>query len=66
MKYLTFAAKRIVFHSPKEAMNGTPKTLYTAIMNGMHSLTPVAHEMMKLPLDEDPAHTGCPTFEWLA
>jgi hypothetical protein len=47
-------------------MNGTPKTLYTAIMNGMHSLTPVAHEMMKLPLDEDPAHTGCPTFEWLA
>lgn len=48
-----------------EAVNGTPKTLYTAIMNGMHSLTPIAHAMMKLPLDGDPTHTGCPTFEWL-
>ena len=47
-----------------EAMNGTPKSLYTAIMNGMHSLTPVAHEMMKIPLETDAAHTGCPTFEW--
>jgi hypothetical protein len=47
-----------------EAMNGTPKSLYTAIMNGMHALTPIAHEMMKIPLDGDAAKTGCPTFEW--
>jgi hypothetical protein len=47
-----------------EAMNGTPKSLYTAIMNGMHSLTPVAHEMMKTPIEVDATHTGCPTFEW--
>ncbi|MGJ5176533.1 ferritin-like domain-containing protein [Bradyrhizobium oligotrophicum] len=48
-----------------EAVNGTPKALYTAIMNGMHSLTPIAHEMMKTPLDGDAGHTGCPTFEWM-
>jgi len=47
-----------------EAVNGTPKALYTAIMNGMHAMTPIAHEMMKLPLDRDPQHVGCPTFEW--
>jgi hypothetical protein len=47
-----------------EAVNGTPKALYTAIMNGMHALTPIAHEMMKISLDRDPQHVGCPTFEW--
>ena len=26
-----------------EAVNGAPKALYTAIMNGMHALTPIAH-----------------------
>jgi hypothetical protein len=46
-----------------EALNGTPQALYTAIMNGMHGLTPVAHDMMKLPLDSDPKAVGCPTFE---
>jgi hypothetical protein len=48
-----------------EAVSGTPKVLYTAIMNGMHSLTPIAHEMMKSPIDGDSKRTGCPTFEWL-
>jgi hypothetical protein len=47
-----------------EAVGGTPKALYTAIMNGMHALTPIAHEMMKIPLDLDPQRVGCPTFEW--
>ena len=50
----------------EQGLNGVPKALYTAIMDGMHGLPPVAHEMMKLVADGD-AHgrTGCPTFEWL-
>jgi hypothetical protein len=47
-----------------EALNGTPQALYTAIMNGMHGLTPIAHDMMKLPLGGDPEAVGCPTFAW--
>ena len=49
-----------------EAFNGTPKTLYTAIMDSMHGLTPIAHEMMKIPISgvlESPP--GCPTFDWV-
>jgi hypothetical protein len=48
-----------------EAINGTPKSLYTAIMNGMHGLTPLAHAMMKhtIPGDKE-SRVGCPTFEW--
>ena len=49
-----------------EVMNGTPKTLYTAIMDSMHELTPTAHEMMKVVIDGDPqGYTGCPTFDWV-
>lgn len=50
----------------EDAMNGAPKGLYDAIMDHMRALTPLAHEMMKLPLKADPAHVGCPTFEWVA
>ena len=51
----------------QEALTGTPKTLYTAIMDSMHELTPIAHEMMKTPIDGDSkGRTGCPTFEWIA
>jgi Ferritin-like len=50
----------------EEAMNGNPKVLYTAIMNGMHNLTPLAREMMSTPIDGDAARRhGCPTFEWV-
>ena len=50
----------------QEAMNGTPKSLYTAIMDSMHELTPLAHQMMKTPVsDAVGARTGCPSFEWL-
>lgn len=49
-----------------DAMNGAPKSLYDAIMDHMHALTPIAHEMMKTPLPGHPdARTGCPTFEWV-
>jgi hypothetical protein len=48
----------------QEAMNGSPKTLYTAIMDSMHELTPLAHRMMKTPTSASNKTTGCPTFEW--
>jgi hypothetical protein len=50
----------------EEAMNGNPKVLYTAIMNGMHNLTPIAREMMSTLIEGDAAgRHGCPTFEWV-
>jgi hypothetical protein len=49
----------------QETFSGTPKTLYTAIMDSMHELTPIAHDMMKIPIDHSDGLTGCPTFEWV-
>jgi hypothetical protein len=50
----------------QEAFSGSPKTLYTAIMNGMHGLTSLAGQMMALPIPGDPeGRHGAPTFEWL-
>lgn len=48
-----------------EAFSGSPRTLYTAIMNGMHTLTSVAARMVKTPIpgDADGQH-GAPSFEW--
>jgi Ferritin-like len=48
----------------EEAMNGSPRTLYTAIMDSMHHLTPIAHQMMKTPILAGEETTGCPTFQW--
>jgi hypothetical protein len=48
----------------EEALNGSPKTLYTAVMDSMHHLTPIAHQMMKTPINPGHKTTGCPTFEW--
>jgi len=51
----------------QEAFSGTPKTLYTAIMDSMHELTPLAHEMMKRPYPGDElGRSACPTFEYVA
>jgi hypothetical protein len=49
----------------QDSLSGNPKTLYTAIMDSMHELTPLAHEMMKLPIAPGARDTGCPTFDWL-
>lgn len=50
----------------EEPMNCNPKVLYTAIMNGMQNLTPIAREMMSTPIEGDAAERrGCPTFEWV-
>jgi hypothetical protein len=51
----------------EQAFNGTPSVLYDAIVNGMHGMTSVAHEMMRLPIDGDAGGThGAPSFEWIA
>jgi hypothetical protein len=50
-----------------QGISGTPKTLYTAIMNGMHTIAPIASQMMCIPIKGDRQKTtGCPTFEWWA
>jgi Ferritin-like len=48
----------------QEALHGSPKTLYSAIMDSMHHLTPIAHQMMKTPIIAGDKTTGCPTFQW--
>lgn len=49
-----------------EAFNGTPKILYTAILNGMHDMTSVAMEMVKTPIANNPEGlNGSPSFEWV-
>jgi Ferritin-like len=50
----------------QEALSGNPKTLYTAIMDSMHELSPIAHRMMTIPIQAGGQSTGCPTFEWQA
>lgn len=49
-----------------EGFNGNPRVFYTAIMNGMRSLTPIALNMVQIPIpnDEHGRH-GAPSFEWL-
>lgn len=50
----------------EEALTGSPDTLYTAIMNGMHGMTSVARKLMATPLEGDAEQcTGCPSFEWI-
>lgn len=49
----------------EQALSGTPKTLYTAILNGMQTLPPVAIQMMTIPIKGNAGNTGCPTFEWV-
>jgi hypothetical protein len=49
-----------------QALTGTPKVLYTAIMNGMHGSTSTALDMMTTSIPSDPeGRNGCPTFDWL-
>lgn len=49
-----------------QALTGTPKVLFTAIMNGMHGSTSTALDMMATPIPSDPqGRFGCPTFDWL-
>jgi hypothetical protein len=50
----------------EEALNGNPKTLYTAIMNGMPRLSDLGIRIMatRIAGDKYGLH-GCPTFEWI-
>ena len=48
-----------------EGFNGNPRNFYTAIMNGMHSLTPIALKMVQIPISGNlEGKHGAPSFEW--
>jgi hypothetical protein len=66
LNYSFNSAYSLMLAQLQEGFNGNPRAIYTAIMNGMHKLSPVAIEMMTLPLPGDPKkRTACPTFEWV-
>jgi len=50
----------------EEGFNGNSKSFYTAIMNGMHKLTPLAKAMMQIDFKDEDDNTSCaaPSFEW--
>ncbi|TIP18434.1 ferritin-like protein [Mesorhizobium sp.] len=49
----------------EEALTGTPKSLYPAILEGMHNLSITAAELVSTPVEGDKAgRTACPSFEW--
>jgi Ferritin-like len=51
----------------EQAFNGTPSVLYNAIVNGMHTMTPIAMEMMSLRISDNGDETcGAPSFEWIS
>ena len=51
----------------EQAFNGTPSVLYNAIVNGMHSMIPIAMEMMSLRISDDGDEIcGAPSFEWIS
>ncbi|QWT39434.1 ferritin-like protein [Dickeya dadantii] len=49
----------------QQAFSGQPRALYTAIMNGMHGMVPIAVNMASQPIpgDAEQRH-GTPTFSW--
>ncbi len=55
----------LMLNQLEEGFNGNPKVFYTAIMNGMHNLSPIAIAMMQIPIKGDPQNRhGAPSFEW--
>ncbi|PHR29277.1 MAG: hypothetical protein COA38_11530 [Fluviicola sp.] len=47
-------------------LTGQPHALFSAIMNGMHGLAPIAYEMASIPIYQSPGNeTGAPSFEWI-
>jgi len=49
----------------QEGFTGHPENLYTAIINGMHSLSGIAREMVIMPIKGNSKFHGTPTFEWV-
>lgn len=48
----------------EDGFNGNPKVFYTAIMNGMHDLSPIAYKMVQIPINGS-QENGAPSFEWV-
>ncbi|MER8733570.1 hypothetical protein NKJ46_25315 [Mesorhizobium sp. M0166] len=50
----------------EEALTRTPKSLYPAILEGMHNLSVTAAELVSTPVEGDTAgRTACPSSERL-
>jgi hypothetical protein len=49
----------------EEGFNGNPHVFYTAIMNGMRNLTPIAQSMVQIKIEGDPeSRHAAPSFDW--
>ncbi|MDG1332821.1 MAG: ferritin-like domain-containing protein [Crocinitomicaceae bacterium] len=47
-------------------LTGQPHVLFSAIINGMRGLAPIAYEMANIPIYQSPSNEmGAPSFEWL-
>ncbi|XPF95916.1 ferritin-like domain-containing protein [Colwellia sp. RE-S-Sl-9] len=55
----------VMLYQIAEAFNGSPNVLYTAINNGMRSLSPIALQMMEIPVPNHENYRGTPSFEWI-
>jgi hypothetical protein len=66
---LSFAFNRqysLMLLQLEEALNGNPKVLYTAIMNGMHAISDLGLKLVALPIPGDlQQRHASPTFEWV-
>lgn len=61
------AAYTMMLWQLSEGFAGNPGVFYTAIMNGMKTLGPLAREMMSRPMHGDPqGRHAAPSFEWNA
>ncbi len=59
------AAYTMMLWQLSEGFGGNPGVFYTAIMNGMKTLGPLARELMSHPLPGDPqGRHATPSFEW--
>ncbi|MCJ8274115.1 MAG: ferritin-like protein [Psychrosphaera sp.] len=48
-----------------EGFNGSPGSLYAAILNGMHDMVPIAQQMVATPIIGREEFNGTPSFEWV-
>lgn len=54
----------LMLYQIAQSVTGQPEILYRAIINGMHRLMPIAHQMVTQKIDGSDKH-GAPSFEWV-
>ncbi len=48
----------------EQGFNGNPALFYTAILNGMHKLTPLAASLVQMQLPDGSGKHAAPSYEW--